>query len=146
MSDEQHGVGRDGLLLEKAALFCHRPRRAAVMIDHYRGDALRHEVRRLANRGIRIPQTALSTGPIVRVRVDVDKPGRDVFAGCVDDACGLGVSERSHRHNPPATHADIGRKPGIARAVQDPRTADQKVKCRGRLLRHRQAGNAEGND
>ena len=76
VTDEQHRVRTDAGLLEQRALIGDRPRRAAVLIDDDRGDALRDEVGRRAANRIRIAKSAAWTGTVVGMRVNVDEAGR----------------------------------------------------------------------
>ena len=145
VADQQQGVGADAELLDERPLLRDRPRRAAVLVDDDRGDALRDQVGRGAAAGVLVAEPAARVGPVVGVRVDVDEAGRDVLAGCVDGARGLGASQRADRGDAPAADRDVGREPRVAGPVEDPAVPDQQVVRLRRLLRG-QGGGAGGED
>jgi hypothetical protein len=102
--------------------------------DHCR-DALRHEIRRRANVRVLVSQPTARARAIVRVRVDVDEAGRDIFTGGVNDALRVRPCQGSDGDDPPAADADIGRKPWITGAIEHAAVSDEKVERRRGLLR-----------
>ena len=61
------------------------------------------------------------------MRVNVDEAGRDVVSGGVDDARRVCAGQRPEGDDATAADGDVGREPGIARAVEDAAVTDEQV-------------------
>src|SRR5690349_10599132 len=83
--------------------------------------------------------------------MDVDEARSDVLAGCVDDASGLRIRERSNGGDASILDANVRGEPRIAGAIEYTAVLDQQVESGGWLgsdrddERHGEAGGESGN-
>ncbi len=114
-------------------LLCHRPGRAAVLIDDHRRDPLRHEIEGRAAQRVAVAKAACRARAIIRVRVNVDEAGRKILPVRIDHASGLLGPQRANRDDAAVANADVCGKPGIARAIEHLRVANEEVERLTRL-------------
>jgi hypothetical protein len=106
---------------------------------HDRAPVLSDDLRRHALADLRVGQV-VGEDAEVRVRMDVDEPGRNDQAGHVQGlACGR-ARERLDRHDPPVADPDVGREPRPAGPVDDSAAHEQEIERR--TGEHREAGPA----
>ena len=74
----------------------------------------------------------------------IDKPGDDIPARGIDDGRGINARKIADLEDPIAPDTDVGTKPGVARAVDDPAATDDDVVVG--LLGTSHPGAGHGND
>ena len=116
-----HGVAQ---LLEGIALGAERPDAAleAIGIDDGGGEALEEIV---GGQHLALENAA------VDVLVQRDETGSDVFAARLDDLRRCGGVEIADGSDLVARDSDVGGKPGVAGAVEDPAAPDQEIEAWG---------------
>ncbi len=98
--------------------------------------------------GRRVADDVLTVPAFLRMRVDVDEPGRDDEPARVDDSGAARLEPRRDRGNRVALDADVRAEPGISRPVDDSSTAHDQIerpalRFRPRLPDHQRRANDE---
>ena len=110
---------------------------AAVWVRDNRRDPLRQE---------RLPLLQLRPDePLGSVRMHVDEPGCDEPVGRVNRGRRPRGGQPADGRDAPTANADVGSRPGIARAVHDATVANQDIECGRRLSRLERPGRGSGN-
>ena len=108
MSDQRRQINRQRSVLKATEKFFNVRHRTAAVSRHQRSDAHPNKIFRL-----RVIEN------VFRVRVNVDKTGRENLIPGVNHLFGIARSNSTYFHDAPVFNRDIGAKPRIAGAVNN---------------------------